>query len=211
MSRGDTLPTAQRPASLIAAYARERLTSRAVNALVLALAGVAMLLETQRASTMSFAFALVPTWLFVMAFRVWDDLADRAHDRLTHPARVIVRSAATTPFVILDVSLFAAAIALLPRNGLAVRVMLVAATMAMAAMVYLRRSADESARLRASYAVLAKYPLIACAVVPGPLFSLAALWPRRVLVLAGAYAAIAVFETVDDVELRTAYIKSIRP
>lgn len=41
---------------------------------------------------------VLATCLFVLAFRVWDDLADLEFDRLHHPARCLVHSADLRPF-----------------------------------------------------------------------------------------------------------------
>jgi 4-hydroxybenzoate polyprenyltransferase len=41
---------------------------------------------------------LLATCLFVLAFRLWDDLADLEFDRLHHPDRCLVRSADLRPF-----------------------------------------------------------------------------------------------------------------
>jgi hypothetical protein len=82
--------------------------------------------------------------------------------------------------------------------------------MATVAIAYVVRPRDGAGRAAGCYAVLAKYPLIAYAAAPGPLPPASAMWPRRALLLVGIYAAICLFETLDDVELRAMYIKPIR-
>jgi hypothetical protein len=44
-------------------------------------------------------------FLLVLAFRVWDDLADRERDAAEHPGRVMVASGRVGPFVVLGVIL----------------------------------------------------------------------------------------------------------
>lgn len=48
--------------------------------------------------------------LLVVQFRLWDDLADRAHDRAIHPGRVLVRANAQ-PFILVTFALALAAFA----------------------------------------------------------------------------------------------------
>jgi len=42
---------------------------------------------------------LVCALLLLAQFRLWDDLADRERDRVTHPVRVLVRATPVSPFV----------------------------------------------------------------------------------------------------------------
>ena len=46
-----------------------------------------------------FAIDLVAALLLLAEFRLWDDLADRPADRLTHPHRSLVRASSTRVFV----------------------------------------------------------------------------------------------------------------
>ena len=79
-------------ASLLLAYARERLTpGRLLPAVLLVVAATLAgrgwsggTLRRRRAASAS---------LLVIAFRIWDDLVDRDRDRATHPERVAVRAA----------------------------------------------------------------------------------------------------------------------
>ena len=45
--------------------------------------------------------------LLLAEFRLWDDLADRRSDALTHPGRVLVRAQSVRPFIVLGGVLFA--------------------------------------------------------------------------------------------------------
>src|SRR6185503_10220497 len=45
--------------------------------------------------------------LLLAEFRLWDDLADRRSDALTHPGRVLVRAQSVRPLILLCGALFA--------------------------------------------------------------------------------------------------------
>jgi SAM-dependent methyltransferase len=93
------------------AYCRERLATARIAGLVLLLWLLAAL--TSPPATIAAGCAgLLLTALLVAQFRLWDDLADLARDRIAHPQRVLVQSAATSSFAGL------AAIATLPILGL---------------------------------------------------------------------------------------------
>jgi 4-hydroxybenzoate polyprenyltransferase len=82
--------------TLLLAYARERLTaSRLLPAVLL------LILATIAGRGWSGGGALVADALtglaLVIAFRIWDDLADLERDRTTHPDRVAVRAASLLP------------------------------------------------------------------------------------------------------------------
>ena len=47
----------------------------------------------------------VLTLFLLLQFRLWDDLADRSADAVTHPHRVLVQTRSTQPFVTLNIAL----------------------------------------------------------------------------------------------------------
>lgn len=145
---------------MIAAYLRERFTLRLFLPLALFI-GLATASTGQEweALALDTGYAL----LLLVQFRVWDDLADRSRDAVSHPERVLVRVPDVTPHIA-----FCGALAVLniclavwrDASGLAVS-LLALLNLALGAW-YLSRShrrtaSEDPARL---IAFLAKYPAI---------------------------------------------------
>ena len=82
------------------AYGRERLASWRIGLLVLAVLGLAFLADAPGDGREA-VWRTVLAGLLVVSFRIWDDLADRDHDRTHHPARVLNRPAAVGPVWVL--------------------------------------------------------------------------------------------------------------
>lgn len=125
------------------------------------------------------AYALGLTLLIVIQFRLWDDLADREHDRINHPDRVLSRSP-LGPFRILLAMLAVAALLAASAGGLRPLLALAVLNAVFAGLYGFVRP-----RLNAVFwqypVLLSKYPaivgIVALAVgTPGPRrFALAAL------------------------------------
>jgi hypothetical protein len=83
---------------MMAAYLRERFTLRVFLPLALFI-GLATATPSQgwEMLVLDSAYAL----LLVLQFRVWDDLADRSRDAVSHPDRVLVRAPEVTPIIAL--------------------------------------------------------------------------------------------------------------
>lgn len=81
---------------MIGAYLRERFTLRLFLPLALFI-GFATGSTGQEWETLALdaGYAL----LLLVQFRVWDDLADRSRDAVTHPERILVRAPAVTPVI----------------------------------------------------------------------------------------------------------------
>jgi 4-hydroxybenzoate polyprenyltransferase len=80
------------PVIELAAYARERIAKVRIVLLVAFVAGLGFAVEpTGDWRQVLLRVALVA--LLVVQFRLWDDIADREHDRLRHPGRVLQRHA----------------------------------------------------------------------------------------------------------------------
>ena len=89
---------------MILAYLRQRFRLSFFGPLALVLAAFAL---GHRASMMELAAATVGGLFLLTQFRVWDDIADRAHDAIVHPDRVLVRVTNLAPLVGLGMVLVA--------------------------------------------------------------------------------------------------------
>jgi hypothetical protein len=90
-------------------YWRERFPLRLYLPVAIALALAAQVRDANVSSLAADSgFAL----LLLAQFRLWDDLADRAHDAARHPGRALVRSPTTLPYTLACVLLGGTALAL---------------------------------------------------------------------------------------------------
>ena len=89
---------------MILAYLQQRFRLSFFGPLALVLAGIAL---GRRASVMDLASATVGGLFLLAQFRIWDDIADREHDAIAHPDRVVVRATSLTPLVELGMVLLA--------------------------------------------------------------------------------------------------------
>jgi len=185
----------------LTAYLRERYDGRRFVPLALLLGVVGMVADGSRFdSPAALMQSVVISYLLVLAFRVWDDIEDREHDRREHPERVLSRSRMTAPWlgvVAVAFSLSTAMVAFGPRSD--VRLGIVAAgAVALFAWYRVRRVVRASPLVGMSV-VFAKYPMIAFVAAPpsqpvSPLLT--------ALSLIGLYAALCSYELVDDTALR---------
>lgn len=169
---------------MIAAWLRERFTLH----LFVPLAGYIGLVASggSRSVFADAGFAL----LLLAQFRLWDDLADRAADALTHPRRVLVRAPEVAPAIA-----FCGALAVLNicvavwRDGSGVAVALLALLDGMLGAWYL------SSRSASALLPLLKYPVMLAIVVGGRI----ATAPVRIAI-AGAvlYGAVCAYEAWHD-------------
>lgn len=82
------------------AYGRERIVRWRIIALASLIVGIAFIVEAPGDTADALTRAALVALLMVQ-FRLWDDLADLDYDSVRHPARVLVRSAATRWFWVL--------------------------------------------------------------------------------------------------------------
>lgn len=130
----------------------------------------------------------------ILVFRLWDDLADREHDRLRHPERVLVKAQDLTPFIVVLVAGLLS-VAFLLRGD--VRQLLVyLGLVALLAVLYHSPLEKVLARSARSGLVLLKYPLFVSLLVT-PSF-------RAWLAGIGLYVLLLVYEWRDDPDLREA-------
>jgi hypothetical protein len=94
----------------IAAYFRERFPLAVFGPVCLLLPAAAFW-SVANVTALRLAIALLLGIALVVQFRLWDDLEDRIHDRVAHPARVLV-NATTQPFRSLLLGIAATALAL---------------------------------------------------------------------------------------------------
>jgi hypothetical protein len=138
---------------VIIEYLRERLRVRLFVPLAIAIGASALPRDAQwRALLLDCGFAL----LLLAQFRLWDDLADRRHDAVAHPERVLVRSREVTQIVAFTGALAVVNICLsVWRDASGVAVAVLAGLNATLGIWYLARSG----RTRAGeHLLLAKYP-----------------------------------------------------
>jgi len=152
---------------------------------------------TGETAAIEFAVASLAALVFVVAFRVWDDLEDRSHDAREHPRRVTVVASSVAPLIAFGFvlgTLGALLVALGPRAG--PRLGAVAIAVAVLAAWYRTRRASTRAVVNA-HVVLLKYPLLAFAASP-------ALPPTGALV--SLYLVLCAYEIVDDPALRASIV-----
>ncbi len=132
------------------------------------------------ASVSASASAAAPIWqrallcaLLILAFRLWDDLADREYDASHHPERVLPRSRNLRPFWQVLLLLQCLLLALLLYWGSVLQIGLYLALNAILAVLYFNRLAHLR-RLR-SQCVLLKYPVFLYLTGQAPLNDLAPL------------------------------------
>ena len=178
--------------TLILAYARERLTAGR-----LLPAGLLLVLAALAGRGWSSGIALVVDaavgLALVIAFRIWDDLADRERDRARHPERVSVRAASVAPLWIATAAAGAAALALLGLARGSASVALVAAYALVLAAVYAARGPRSASSDRI---LLLKYGVFTLALVGIP----AAFTLRGLLAAAASFSAACVYEWWHDAE-----------
>lgn len=127
-------------------------------------------------------------WLLIAEFRLWDDLADRDRDRLTHPERTLVRVDGTGRFVAMCAGLGAMNVMAtgMLHGGPAVAVLVVLHA-GMAAYYRWRPAAPGRT---SDLLLLAKYPGFALVLAqPGT-----EAWPRIAAGAAAVYVAACAFE-----------------
>jgi hypothetical protein len=84
------------PVAELAAYARERIAKVRIVLLVAFVAGLGFGVEPAADWRQALVRVALIT-LLIVQFRLWDDIADREHDRLRHPERVLQRHSGRAP------------------------------------------------------------------------------------------------------------------
>jgi SAM-dependent methyltransferase len=186
----ETMVSSSSPGADIAAWGGERIVKwqvAALAALVVASGFAAEAPASWVEALLRGGFAV----LVIMQLRLWDDLADRAHDRRAHPARVLARRGGSdAPFIALVIALGLAAAAMLaPLAEAQGRLAAYAGLLAALALIYGIRW-TERRRAARDLLVLLKYPAIVLLSVATPGN------PRAWLCAAAAFALVAFYDRI---------------
>jgi 4-hydroxybenzoate polyprenyltransferase len=170
-------------ASELVAYARERLCVWRIGALWLLVTALCYAASPSLASREAVVVALLAA-LLITQFRLWDDIADRDHDRSVHPERVLVNT------VFPGVYRLAVVIATMPIAGLiatgaapAIRLAAYALLCLATALIY-RAGAGTTWR---NQLVLLKYPVFV-------LLCVAQVSVKAMLAAAAVYLTVSVYD-----------------
>lgn len=175
---------------MLAAYFRERLPARVFAPIALALAAAAGGFGSgPRAAAADAGLAL----LLLAQFRMWDDLADRRHDAVAHPGRVLVQATSTRPALVLCVVLAVINLGItVERNGAGLALITLTCLMLVLSIWYARRGGRSAI---GDLLLLTKYPSIVL-ILAG---SRAIAETRRLLCAAAAvYLAACIYEAWHD-------------
>jgi hypothetical protein len=175
---------------MVVDYLRERFRLRLFVPLALLIAGAVVV---PPASWTSYAVDCGFALLLLAQFRVWDDLADRARDRVEHPGRVLTRGGEATQVVALCGALAVLNICLAVwRDATGIAVGVLAALNAALAVWYLARTRRSVA---GEQLLLAKYPAMIAIVAGGRLLEA----PVQILSAAAAlYLVVCLYEAWHD-------------
>ena len=172
---------------------RARLVVFAPLALLLAVTG--RVFGHEFGSFAGFVDSAAQAFVFVLAFRVWDDLEDRERDAREHPRRVMVTSQRTVPFAaLLFVLGVAAVVPILLEPEPATRFAVLSLVTGVLLAWY--RLRGHHAGFIGAQIVLLKYPAIAFIVAPKPPSAIA---------LTSLYVAVSAYEVFDDPALRASF------
>lgn len=146
-------------------YLQERIVSLRVALLWLLLWGCA--LSTAVEPLARLPWLAIVSALFIVAFRLWDDLADLEHDRRHSPGRCLVRATNLRPFHTAQWLLITLLAVLLVTVGSAHALAFVCLVAVMFAMYRLTSGRAELRPFR-QVAVLSKYPVFVLLVAHSP-------------------------------------------
>lgn len=154
-------------------------------------------------STPHFLATTANAFLWVLAFRVWDDLEDRSRDAREHPDRVMVTDRRTSPFAVLALGLAAAGgVVVAFSEDVRPRVAVLGVAVAILAAWY-RLRGERTTGVIGGHVVLIKYPAIALALAPSlPPVGARGTVLRSAGILGVVYLGLCVYESFDDPELR---------
>lgn len=184
----------------LAAYLATRILTLRILALWL-LVGTATVLVTglREASAGDLAGAVLIAGALIAQLRLWDDLADRARDRLRTPDRVLVRTrhAASFAALVLAAGVLAGAWFLLHGSVRSLSVYL--AMVGALGLAYHSPAGMALARPARTSLLLIKYPIIVLVVVASVRSGPLPWWPAI-----GLYGLLLAYEWQDDRALRSA-------
>lgn len=176
---------------MLSAYLAERVPPRVFFPLAIILAAAAAEGIWGRPRTLAIDAALA--LLLLAQYRIWDDLADRHHDAIAHPGRVLVQAASTTSAIALCLALAAASLTVVvARDGAGLSLATLIGLTGVLGAWYGSRGARTTA---GDHLLLTKYPAIVL-IVSG---DRVANHPARLLcTMAAVYLAACVYEAWHD-------------
>ena len=182
------------PRDLITRYLRERGRPTVLVALSFLMAATGWASrDSSRMTPIGFAVAALTAFLLVLAFRIWDDLEDRAYDAEHHPTRITVVARSISPlrrFAYVPLVLSTSLIALGPNALLRLSVLCVSGFIVA---VWYRSRSSSRRGLANTHVVLLKYPALAFAAAP--------VTPSATA-LGALYVGLCAYEVLDDPSLR---------
>lgn len=186
----------------LAAWARTRLLRTRILVLWVVLVGAAAL-ATPGLPPARLGAAAAFLAAAVALLRLWDDLADRHHDRLAHPGRVLERADRQSVFTMLLALglLVGLPAAILPDVG---RAAVYALLLLGLAGLYHGGAGWGVPRPRRAALVLVKYPVLLFLVGAGPSV-------RAWLIGLGLYVGLLLYEWRNDAELRAVPVVDLLP
>jgi len=186
------------PRELIMRYVRERGRPVTLIGLSLLMAGTEWASrDSTRMTPSGFALAALTAFLLVLAFRVWDDIEDRAYDAERHPTRITVIARSIAPLRRLAYAVLALAASLVIATPNAPLRLSVLCASAFVVAVWYRSRSRTRRGLANSHAVLLKYPALAFAAAPVT---------PSLTALGALYLGLCAYEVVDDPSLRRSLV-----
>jgi hypothetical protein len=182
---------------MIAEYLRERLRLEFFGPLALVLAAAAL---GPRLDAWSLAVQALGALFLLAQFRIWDDVADRRKDAVTHPQRVLVRAGSAAPVLGLGMALLALNVGLASQRDATFLSLSLLALLHVALGTYYLLRARRT--LLSDQLLLAKYPAFVCVLAGERLLdSPLAVFTAAAIVYAGASAYEAWHDRVSPLAL----------
>src|SRR5689334_4301372 len=152
---------------LIVRYLRERgrLTALVPLSVLMAATGLASR-DSARSTATGFALAALMAFVLLLAFRVWDDVEDRAYDADHHPTRITVIARSVRPLRGFGSALMTVGAMLIATTHSAPPRLCVLGVCAAVLAVWYRSRSPSRRGLANSHVVLLKYPALAFATAP---------------------------------------------
>jgi hypothetical protein len=190
------------------AYARERIAVPRVPALAAFLAAAGLWVEPAR-SAADAAVRFVLLVLLVVQFRLWRDIADREHERVRHPGRVLARHRGrATAFLVSLAALAVPIVALLATLEDPGRRVAAYGILALAVAVVYGSQASIHGRVMRTSWLLLQYPAFVLLAIPHPLL------PQALVAAAVVYLLTMVRDwatSTDAADLRRETLPALSP
>jgi 2-polyprenyl-3-methyl-5-hydroxy-6-metoxy-1,4-benzoquinol methylase len=204
----ETTVSSSSPLAELVAYGGERIAKVRIALLVALVAGLGFAVERPQDAA-SALIRIVLVALLVIQFRLWDDIADREHDRERHPERVLPRhQGRATPFLVLLGGLTVPILALLSTfENAGARVGAYGALAVVLAVVYGSQATAHGRVMRGGWLLL-KYPVFVLLPLAAPAS------PNAWVAAAIAYLVVMLYDwatSPDAADLRRARLAAPTP